>query len=113
MKDINYTMQDGRAVVSLKTTIYDKEAIFTASNKFIDKCVVFIEPLDEFTINVYFKHKNNFGHEALEKVVSDFYNDLIEQQLRVILEKKFGNIRELIVKQAFSPIQNLETEIKL
>ncbi len=40
----------------------------------------------------------------LPAIESDFMKELINQQVRRDLNVQFGNLRELIVRQAFSPI---------
>jgi His-Xaa-Ser system protein HxsD len=39
-----------------------------------------------------------------EEVVKQFCNDLIDQQVRYNTEKQFGHIRDLIVEEAFKPV---------
>ena len=39
-------------------------------------------------------------------------NELIDQQLRLDLEKRYGAIRRLIVQQAFAPLDDLKAEVK-
>jgi hypothetical protein len=39
---------------------------------------------------------------VLDSLVGEFCNELTDQQLRVVLEKEFGELRTLIVAQAFS-----------
>ena len=39
-----------------------------------------------------------------------FSNEVIDQQLRLDLEKRYGQVRELIIKHAFSPLENLKAE---
>ena len=49
----------------------------------------------------------------LKKTAEQFCNEAIDQQLRLDIEKKYGNVRELIVRHAFSPIKNIDEEINL
>jgi len=41
----------------------------------------------------------------LSKISEEFKNRILEQQIRCELEKSFGHIREMIVKQAFAPTE--------
>ena len=52
-------------------------------------------------INYTFEAKDN---TLDENVVKQFCNDLIDQQLREITTEKFGHIRDLIVEEAFKPV---------
>jgi len=99
--------------LSLKREMYELEAVFATAAKFTDKCVILIDHNDNSEINVYFEIKNYLEAFELKKISLEFCNELNEQQFRLILEKKFGNMRDLIVKQAFSPISHLKDEIKL
>lgn len=91
--------------------LYQKEAILFAAHKFIDRCYVDIDPSSEKYINVSFRPKNKdimFDNIALE-----FCNELLDQQVRLNVEKSYGNIRDLIVKQAFQPIEDIKNEVKI
>ena len=43
-----------------------------------------------------------------ESFMKDFFNSLLDHQIRIDLHKKFGIIREMIVAQAFEPCDNLD-----
>ena len=113
MKDFTIQLEDGRLLVTLKKEFFEKEAIFSSAYKFTDKCTIKIDPIDDYTVGVYFKFKNENDDINLQKTAELFCNEVIDQQLRLDIEKKYGNIRELIVKQAFSPIKNINEEINL
>ena len=53
-------------------------------------------------MEVVFESKDN--QIVTEKVVKQFCNDLIDQQVRYNTEKQFGHIRDLIVEEAFKPV---------
>ena len=46
------------------------------------------------------------------EIENKFMNELIDQQVRLDLEKRYGPIRRLIVQQAFAPLDNLKAEVK-
>jgi len=52
--------------------------------------------------------------ESLEEDARTFCNEVLDQQVRLDLEARYGNIRELIVRQAFSPVSvdELSKELK-
>ncbi|MFW9876417.1 MAG: His-Xaa-Ser system protein HxsD [Candidatus Thorarchaeota archaeon] len=113
MKEIIYELEDNKLLLSLKREIYEPEIIYAVAYKFTKKCTIFIEPLDERTLGVYFEYENSANNENIKAIAKNFCNELIEQQLRMTLEKKFGNLREVIVKQAFSPISDVKSYIKI
>ena len=112
MKKFTIQLEDGRLLVTLKKEFFEKEAVFASAYKFTDKCIIQIEPINNDSVGVYFKMKNE-DHLNLKKTAELFCNEAIDQQLRIDIEKKYGNIRELIVRQAFSPIKNINEEINL
>ncbi len=113
MKKFTIQLEDGRLLVTLKKEFFEKEAVFASAYKFTDKCIIKIEPINNDSVGVYFKMKNEDDHLNLKKTAELFCNEAIDQQLRIDIEKKYGNIRELIVRQAFSPIKNINEEINL
>lgn len=100
---------NGRLVVLLNTHIYQKEAITLASYKFIDKCYVLIEPVDESIIRVCVESKEGAVSD-LKSIALDFCNEVLDQQVRIQLEQSYGPIREKIVEQAFSPIAKSKSQ---
>ncbi len=112
MKEIIIELENNRLLLSLKKEIYTSEIIYAVANQFTNKCTIFIDPLDDQTIGIYFESKSLSNKEDLSLIAKNFCNELIEQQIRMTLEKKFGNLREVIVKQAFSPISDIKSYIK-
>ena len=109
MKEIITKLEDGKLLLELSKELYEKEAVFTSAHKFTDRCTILIEPIDHNSVGVYFKSKREDCD--LLKISEEYCNEVLDQQLRLDIEKKYGNIRDLIVKQAFSPIENLKDEI--
>jgi len=94
---------DKEFFVEVSNKIYTKEAILESSYKFTDKYYIHITNSAKFTVRVYFKQKK--GDIPLQNIAEEFCNELIDQQLRVDLEKKMEPIRELILKKAFFPFE--------
>ena len=113
MEKFTIQLEDGRLLVTFKKELFEKEAVFASAYKFTDKCIIKIEPLNNDAFGVYFKMKKEDNNFDLKETAELFCNEAIDQQLRLDIEKKYGNVRELIVKQAFSPIKNLDEEINL
>jgi His-Xaa-Ser system protein HxsD len=111
MNGIFKRVQDNCLIFEISTEIYQKEAILFTAHKFIDRCCVDIEPLSEKSIKVLFRQKNK--DFQLDTVDIEFSNELLDQQVRLDVEKSYGNIRDLIVKQAFQPVENIQNEIKI
>ncbi|OGT09278.1 MAG: His-Xaa-Ser system protein HxsD [Gammaproteobacteria bacterium RBG_16_37_9] len=96
-------LEDYQLFLEVDLGSYESEAIMQASYKFTDECYVYINPISENTVGVYFKIKKGDVTE-LEKFMDRFRNELIDQQTRIIVERNFSSIRDEIVKKAFSSI---------
>ena len=90
-------------LLEINNNLYDVQAIINATYKFTNKCYIHNKPISDAVIGVYFKAKEN-TIVSLEKIADEFCNELIDQQVRLNIEKECGSIRNEIVKKAFSPI---------
>lgn len=113
IKEILEELEDGKILLKLSKRLYEKEAIFSAGYKFTDLCYVYIEPIDEGYVGVFFKAKENSSNQQLKDIAHQYINEVLDQQIRLDLEKRYGNIRELIVEHAFKPIKNIADRIKI
>jgi len=111
MKEILKKIEDEQLLIEISKEIYDKKAAMAAAYKFTDKCYIYVNSTPENTIQIYFKAKESVG-TPLEEIAYEYCNELLDQQVRLDVEASYGNIRDLIVKQAFSPIENIEEQIK-
>jgi His-Xaa-Ser system protein HxsD len=80
--------------------IYPEEVIFRTCYLFTDRCYLFLEPASDSRIKVRFRKRRQ--SVALERVVGDFGNELINQRVRHTIAVETRAIRELIVTQAFA-----------
>jgi len=88
---------------SISTKIYDMKAITNTAYSFSDKYYIQIDHPTEETIQVSVKKKEENSTE-LSFFRDLFFNELLDQQIRVSVEKDFGHIRDMIVKKAFLSI---------
>jgi len=104
MKDL-LNKKDGNSIfLDIDSSIYSADAILNAMHKFTGKYHVKSCSISTNSIRVIFKGKNA-DELSLEKISNEFYNELIDQQIRLNVNKEYGNIRDEIVKKAFSPIE--------
>lgn len=91
--------------VIIDSITYSKEAITAACYKFTDKYFIHQQtsPLDDKKIEIVFEAKDN-NHPISNFVINSFCNELIDQQVRVNVNHEFGHIRDLIVEEAFKPV---------
>ena len=95
---------DNSFILGIDQRLYSKEATMAAAYKFSDRFNILMKTsiADPNYIDVIFESKdiNNSNME----MINDFANELLEQQIRQEVEKRFGNLRDEIVKAAFHPI---------
>lgn len=84
------------------TTIYELDAVLRVAYQFTDRCYLFIarDEKDPRRLTVYMGAKSADADPAA--LAGDFSNALIDQQLRAVLAREAGPLRELIVAQAFA-----------
>lgn len=109
-------IKDNEFLIKVPKRLYCKEAVFSAAHKLTDRFYIVIDHIDENYVGVYIQVKPEFNSTEEDIKISflQFSNDLIDQQLRIDLEKNYGKIREFIVEQAFSPLglSDLSSKIK-
>ena len=87
--------------VVVDMAIYAKESLVAACYKFTDRFYVHQQTSGNNVIAV-FEAKN--GNAISDIVVKQFCNELIDQQVRFNTNQQFGHIRDLIVEEAFKPV---------
>ena len=108
-KDSEIT-KNNELLLRIDKSIYEKVAILKTCYLFQDKFHTNIKQLSDSTYGIFLKRKNDkleFGDLAKE-----FFNELIDQQIRLENERMFGDLRREIVKQAFKPIHYNEIKSK-
>ncbi|MBD5326754.1 MAG: His-Xaa-Ser system protein HxsD [Bacteroides sp.] len=90
-----------RASLSLSKTLYSAEAIHASAYKYSGEYFVYLSERED-RYEILFERKNE---ESIDDVtIKNICNDLIDQQIRVETENRFGHIRNLIVEEAFKPV---------
>lgn len=87
--------------VIVDMALYAKESLTAACYKFTDRFYVH-QQTDGENIVVVFESKD--GNTITEEIVKLFCNELIDQQVRFNTNQQFGHIRDLIVEEAFKPV---------
>ena len=106
MKDFKIPVTEvgnGGFQVSVDLNIYSVDAVTATSYKYTDKFFVHQQTTDDRTMNVILESKDSNAPVSAE-IVKKFCNDLIDQQVRVLVNRDFGHIRDLIVEEAFKPV---------
>ena len=103
MKEILKRIENNKLLLSVQNDLFEKDAILNASYKFTNKCFINIEQKESDT-EIYFQSKNE--NEDLELIALNFNNELIDQQVRLNTGREFKNIREELIRKAFSTVTN-------
>ena len=112
MKELIKKIEDGIILVVLSKQFYEQSAVYAASYKMTDKYSVMVKPVGDRGVGVTFEPKKQQTVQEMEAALFDFCNELLDQQVRLDLEKRFGKIRELIVEHAFSPLADLRSRLE-
>lgn len=95
---------EGLFLIKLLKAFYEREAVFSAAYKFQDTFFVRIDSIDEKYVGVWFQTKQPLDGQSAKIGLSEFCNEVLDQQVRLDLDKRFGGLREIIYQHAFSPI---------
>lgn len=88
--------------ITASKEFFERDAVLAVSSKYSEEFYVSVMPHDEFHVSIILERKDR--ENILENTLRQFMNELIDQQIRVDLQKEFGKIRETIVKHAFFPV---------
>lgn len=107
MEDIKFPvvkLEDNKFQVSVDLKLYAKEVITAALYKFTH--LYFIHQTTDSNnsnlVQIVFESKEDDQVNA--DIPKLFCNELIDQQLRYYTNNQFGYIRDLIVEEAFKPV---------
>jgi His-Xaa-Ser system protein HxsD len=103
MKERVEELSDGTLRLSVDKALYDSETVLKTAHKFTDQCYIKLDVYDD-ELMISFKSKEG-NNAILGSIVDDFLNELIDQQVRAMVQRECGQIRDQIVKKAFSPIE--------
>ncbi|MGE4552303.1 MAG: His-Xaa-Ser system protein HxsD [Desulfovibrionaceae bacterium] len=96
-------LEDGRLRILLQRECYQPEAARAAAYRFTNRCCVLLGTPDADHVQVLFEPLPDADTD-LEQIAKAFANEVLDQQLRLELEQRFGDLRDRIVRQAFLPV---------
>ena len=94
-------IENDKFQVVVDMALYAKESLVAACYKFTDRFYVH-QQAEGDSVCVVFETKD--GNDVSEVIVKQFCNELIDQQVRFNTNQQFGHIRDLIVEEAFKPV---------
>jgi His-Xaa-Ser system protein HxsD len=104
--------EPGRLVFQLSKALYEKEAVLAATYALSGLCRNRVEPGPEGSVIVILEPLDTPQGVDLDRIENRFLSELVDQQLRLELERRFGGLRQLIIQHAFSPLAHLKEEVK-
>lgn len=99
-------IDEEKFLLKLSEKLYEKTAVMAAAYKFTDKCAILIEPVEEGYVGVFFQAKTKKNPDMIFDLINDFCNEVLDQQVRLDLEKRYGGLRDTIVKHAFQSFES-------
>lgn len=94
-------IEESKAMVSLSKSLYSKEALQATAYKYSGDYYIHLSDNGE-AFDVLFENKKEIAVD--DTTIKEICNDFIDQQIRIDTEKQFGHIRDLIVEEAFKPV---------
>ena len=90
MGEIYTKLEDGRILIKLDKSVYEKEAVMAAAYKMTDTCFIIVKPLEDNQLGVYFEPKNNQNEDDLKAIAKNYCNEVLDQQTRLDVEKNMA-----------------------
>lgn len=84
--------------------IYEKEAVLSVSYKYCDRFLIELESIDDDRIAFIVTEKKQLP-APVKTDVESILADLLDEQLRLEILHRTKEIREIIYKKAFSPLE--------
>lgn len=107
MADIKFPvveLEDNKFQVSVDLNLYAKEVITATLYKFTHLYFVHQETDNNNSNIVQIVFESKEEKQVGADIPKQFCNELIDQQLRYYTNSQFGHIRDLIVEEAFKPV---------
>ncbi|MCH5138437.1 His-Xaa-Ser system protein HxsD [Clostridiaceae bacterium UIB06] len=100
MSNITHVLDEDKIIFLVNEEIYSLTAVMKTAYMFIEKVYIYFDYEKEKVIRVEFTTKETYDRDHMEKMVKEFYNELLNQALRLKVFKDTKNIRELILGRA-------------
>ena len=95
-------------LVAFDTSVYRLTAIKKAAHKFGDRFHILIRPGTDARVEAVLKAKTALSDP--KRVVGEFCNEVLDQELRELVAQETQAVRDLILAQAFSKTSLLRPE---
>ena len=98
--------EDGRrGIIRAEKIYFERDCVLYVAVRYTPNFFVAISPLPDNAVEIVItaKDKDTIPKDLLRQ----FLNDCIDQQIRLDLQKEFGELRQAIVTYAFSPVEKV------
>ncbi len=100
MVNIQYEAKKNNIIFTINNSIYPLSVILKTAYNFTNNFYVFFDYIADDCIEVQIKSKGILSDNELEKMVGEFYNELLNQNIRYDIQNKTNNLRQLILGRA-------------
>lgn len=100
MNNITHVLEKDKTIFYVHEDIYPLTVVMKTAYMFIDKVYIYFDYEKANLLRVEFTSKEEYNKSSMEKMVGEFYNELLNQVLRLKIFEKTKNIRELILGRA-------------
>jgi His-Xaa-Ser system protein HxsD len=91
----------GALCATVDLRIYGQAALLKAVHRFTGRCYLHLQHRDEYLVNARFQPKQ--AQECrMEELAGEFFNELLDQRLRAIVQQESEAVRNLILAHALS-----------
>lgn len=96
--------------LDIDLNIYSIDAIKNAAYKFTDRCSIYLEELNQeaHSVKAVFRFLDNKTKSDQDRILNEFKNELLDQDLRERISSETEAVRNLILAQAFSKTSLLD-----
>lgn len=107
MTTVPYRLEeDGRrGVIHAEKFYFERDCVLYVAGRYTSAYFVAISPLSDNAVEIVITAKDKCS--IPEDLPRRFLNDCIDQQIRLDLQKEFGELRQRIVDYAFSPVEKI------
>ena len=92
---------DGSLSAAVDLRVYGQDALLKAAHHFTDRCHLHLQTRDPETILVRFRAKDG-KENTLRDVAGEFFNELLDQRLRALVQRESEPVRNLILAHEHS-----------
>jgi His-Xaa-Ser system protein HxsD len=95
----------GLYFVKLPKAFYEREAVFAAAYLFREKYHIRIDSVDDQYVGIWFQSKDEVNLMNAQFALGEYCNEVLDQQVRLDLDKRYGALREAVYEHAFAPLR--------